>query len=77
MLSYIFFAITLPISIFLSLKIVKGLYFKLKLLTKKYRIHNNVLNNEEYERAVILRLGRILQGGGKYTIKLFLLHHSL
>lgn len=41
-LSYILFFLTLPLSIFMSLKIVN-----------------------EYERAVILRLGRILSGGAK------------
>ena len=42
-ISYVLFAITLPLSLFISLRIVK-----------------------EYERAVILRLGRILPGGGTY-----------
>jgi erythrocyte band 7 integral membrane protein len=44
-ISYVLFAFTLPMSLFVSLRIVK-----------------------EYERAVILRLGRILPGGGKYLI---------
>ena len=41
-ISYFLFIFTFPLSIFISLKIVK-----------------------EYERAVILRLGRILPGGAK------------
>jgi erythrocyte band 7 integral membrane protein len=41
-ISYLIFLLTLPISVFMSIKIVK-----------------------EYERAVILRLGRILPGGAK------------
>ena len=60
-LSYIAFLITLPISIFMSFKVKLVILFLIKLIKDVY-ICQIV---KEYERAVILRLGRILPGGAK------------
>ena len=53
------FVLTLPLAIFLSLKVI--IYFLQIALLKLYSNHdssNKIV--KEYERAVILRLGRIL-----------------
>ena len=66
-ISYLVVAMTMPFSLFFSLKVkhqqpflLSSIFsFQYQTIILKYQIVN------EYERAVILRLGRILPGGAK------------
>lgn len=70
-LSYIVIALTLPFSLCFCLK-VPFLHFSLKI----FYIRSFLQVVQEYERAVIFRLGRLLPGGargpGKYSMRMLL-----